>query len=87
MAKDKDYIKTEILETFRDINFMYNNASMYEYLVKKLNELTEADDEVVRCENCKRFERNGKTRFGNCSYHQALAYLSDFCSWAERRTE
>lgn len=42
---------------------------------------------VVRCEDCKRFERNGKTRFGNCSQHLTLAYLSDYCSWGERKDD
>ena len=41
------------------------------------------ESEVVHCKDCKKFERNGRKNFGNCSYHQALAYLSDFCSWGE----
>lgn len=33
--------KAEILETFKHINYVYNNASMYETLERMLNELEE----------------------------------------------
>ena len=45
------------------------------------------DAEIVRCKDCKLFEQNGKKEFGNCPHHQCLAYLTDFCSWGERRED
>ena len=43
--------------------------------------------EVVRCKDCKLFEQNREKEFGNCLHHQCLAYLTDFCSWGERKED
>lgn len=40
---------------------------------------------VVRCKDCRRFERNGNKEYGNCAYHLSLAYETDYCSWGERK--
>ena len=44
---------------------------------------------VTRCKDCihyKQFSYNTNTRH-YCDYDDAVKFPSDFCSWAERRTE
>ena len=46
--------KQEILDYFKDINFMYNNASMHDTLSSMLDRLLENRPEVVPCSKCER---------------------------------
>ena len=56
------------------------------YISGIINEQPTVDAvEVVRCRDCKWFEQNGSKEHGNCSKHLALAYLTDYCSWGERK--
>jgi hypothetical protein len=44
--------KQDILDYFKDINFMYNNASMHDTLSSMLDELLENRPEIVPCSKC-----------------------------------
>lgn len=46
--------KQEILDYFKDINFMYNNAAMHDDLSNMLDKLLENRPEVVPCSKCER---------------------------------
>lgn len=46
--------KQEILDYFKDINFMYNNASMHDTLSSMLDKLLEDRPEIVPCSKCER---------------------------------
>ena len=46
--------KQEILDYFKDINFMYNNAAMHDDLSNMLDKLLENRPEIVPCSKCER---------------------------------
>ena len=46
--------KQEILDHFKDIDFMYNDSSKHETLSRMIDELLKEQDETEWCERCGR---------------------------------
>lgn len=53
-------------------------------LLKEYNALKEKLDKVVRCRDCKSYN---KPRLGWCSFHMDRENQDDFCSYGERKAE
>lgn len=45
--------KQEILERFKDIDFMYNDSSRLDTLSRMIDELLQSQPQIVRCKDCK----------------------------------
>ena len=81
----------EILQTFSDINYAYNDCTKYDTLKRMLDELTEplpsAQPEIVRCCQCKYAEVADKEDAQDgytCQFHRGSVWFSgSYCSWAE----
>lgn len=83
----------KLIDPSQRINVLWDNDDGTRYTeemtIRRLLAVMSEDEietiDIVRCGECKRFERNGEKEYGNCAYHLALAYLTDYCSWGERR--
>lgn len=80
--------KQEILDYFKDINFMYNNASMHDTLSSMLDELLENRPEIVPCSKCER--RNECMMEATLINESLTGFISvniNYCSLGRREVE
>lgn len=73
--------KQDILDYFKDIDFMCNHAGMYDDLSTMLDRLLENRPEVVRCKDCIHWDDD------DCEIGNNPQMFADdwFCADGERR--
>ena len=81
--------KQEILDYFKDIDFMYNHAGMHDDLSKMLDKLLENRPKIIHCKDCK-YWIPGKIDLDNfeaprCKRIIGLWESHEYCSCAERK--
>lgn len=45
--------KNDIIERFKDIDFMYNDSSRLDTLSRMIDELLQSQPQIVRCKDCR----------------------------------
>ena len=71
----------EILDYFKDINYAYNDSTMYDTLKRMMSDMVS----VVRCKECIHNSLNRRSGNAYCEFGIGLFQLNDFCSLGERR--
>jgi hypothetical protein len=82
--------KEKILDYFNEINLMYNNGAMHDFLSRTLDELLEDRPEIVRCKDCWYWIPGTIDEHDNfipprCKINNGPWSASEYCSRATRR--